>query len=465
MKIIILGAGAVGTTLAEKLVDEHIDVTVVDDWSERLNKLQDRFDIKVVHGVASHPDVLRSAGAEDCDLLIAVTVSDEVNMVACQVAYSMFRTPVRIARIRSAAYAQAALFSDKHIPIDITISPETLVTDQISRLISHPGALRMWDFASGRVCLVETVISAKSLWIGQPLAALNLLLFDTHEARIVALYRSGTVLSLAVDISLEEGDEVLFVSTENTVNNVLSELRTPERPHKRITIAGGGHVGELLALSLEQRYSVKLIETDGARCRHLAESLQKTIVLHGSATEVDLLYGENVPESDVFCATTNNDEINVMSSMLAKQMGVAKTVAIVNKPQYVEMFPLGKKTIDIVFSPRQTTISTMLSYIRRGDIVRAQAVHSAIAEAVEVVAHGHQAASDVIGRTINELNLPEDVTFCALVRDEKVTFASSFTPNGEAIRIAEGDHLVLFVADKKRVREVEHMFQLRTVAF
>lgn len=459
MKIIILGAGVVGTTLAENLVSEHIDLTIVDSWNERLQELQNRFDIKVVHGVASYPDVLRNAGADDCDLLIAVTSNDEVNMVACQIAYSIFRIPSRIARIRSHAYTYPDLFSEKNIPVGIGINPEGLVTSQIVQLINHPGALRIWDFIEGHAHLVKTIADADSTWIDQTIGQINQHL---REASVIVLYRNDSVILPEADTKLAVGDEVLFMSTEEMTDVVLGELCTPERPYKSITIAGGGHVGERLALSLEQHYTVNLIEQNERRCRHLAEVLNNTTVLHGSATDVDLLYSEGVPDSDVFCATTNNDEVNVMSSLLAKQTGTHKTVVIVNRPEYASMFPAGRY-IDIVFSPRQTTISAVLSYVRRADVVCAHATRDNGAEAIEIVARGKKTRSKVIGRTVAELQLPEGVVLCAVARDKHVFFASS--PEAQTASIAEGDHLVLFVSDKKKVSELERMFQMHSTDF
>ena len=470
MKIIILGAGAVGSTLAEKMAAERIDITLVDVWSERLHELQERNDIQVVQGVASHPDVLRTAGADDCDLLIAVTGSDEVNLVACQVAWSLFRTPLRLARIRSAAYVRHApeLFREQHIPLDHCILPETQVTEQIVHLINHPGALRMWDFADSRVHLVETVVDSDSEWGGQRLLDLNNALLINHNARIVSLYRDNQSILITPDTHLFPGDEPLFVSAEEQVDAVLGELRIPSTRKKRstITIAGGGHVGEILASSLEKEHRVKLIEPDTIRCSQLAELLQKTIVLQGSAADANLLYAENVDATDVFCATTNNDEINVMSCLLAKRMGVKKTVALINKPDYAAMFPRGEG-IDVVFSPHETTISMVLSYIRRGDVVRAHAVHSGNAEAIELVAHGERATSAVIGRLVATLELPKGVTLCALIRDEAVHYSFDGEDGGDSspLVLEAGDHLVFFVADKDQVHDLEKMFQLPVVSF
>lgn len=463
MKIVILGAGAVGSTLAEKMANERIDITLVDVWSERLHELQERHDIQVIQGVASHPDVLRNAGADDCDLLIAVTGSDEVNLVACQVAWSLFRTPTRIARIRSSAYIRHApeLFREKHIPLDYCILPETQVTEQIVHLIHHPGALRMWDFADKRVRLVETVIDPESDWSGQLLLDLNAGLLDLN-ARVVSLYRDNQPIDITPDTHVFPGDEPMFVSADEHVDQVLGELRLPSPQVKRITIAGGGHVGELLALSLEKQHSVKLIEPEIIRCNQLAKTLQKAIVLNGSATDTKLLYAENMDDSDVFCATTNNDEINVMSCLLAKRMGVKKTVALINEPEYAKMFPRGEG-IDVVFSPRQTTVSMVLSYIRRGDVIRAHAVHGGSAEAIELIAHGDRATSPVIGQPAASLRLPEGVTLCALIRDEAVYY--SFNKEPEKLLVEDGDHLVFFIADKDHVHDLEKIFQLPSASF
>lgn len=453
MRIIILGTGAVAITLAENLVNEMVDITVVDSMSEKLHELQEHYDIQTVQGAASHPEVLRRAGAKDCDMLIAVADSDEVNMVACQVAHSLFHIPVLIARIRAAAYLQdPGLFQRDHMPIDVMINPETVVTEQISRLIDHPGASRVLDFAAGKARLVETRAHEEGVLVGHALKDLRQHMPD-FEAHIAVIYRKGMAIIPTGDTVIEPDDEISFVTSTANANKILRGLCCAERPCRRILIAGGGNIGERFASNLEQRYSVKLIEPRIERCRQLAESLSKTVVLCGQATDTEFLHEENISATDVFCAVTNDDEINIMSSMLAKRLGAGKTMALVNKTEYVSMFS-GGKGVDIVFSPRQTTVSMLLSHIRRGDVVRAHALRRGTAEAIEAVAHGDKNTSKIVGMRIEDIALPEGATFCAIVRNDAIIFVR------KGIVIEPDDHMILFLVDKKRIHALEELFQL-----
>src|SRR5690606_4183546 len=321
MKIIILGAGQVGGTLAYNLAIEANDVTVVDVDERKLQKLRDRIDVGVVAGHASHPEVLVQAGIRDADLLIAVTNDDETNMIACQIAYSLFRTPTKIARVRANAFlAQPGLFGNNAIPIDVLISPEQLVSKYIYRLIEQPGALQVLDFAGGALQLV-----AVKAYYGGPLVGQELRFLRQHmpavDTRVAAIFRRDHPITPTGSTVIEADDEVFFIAARENIRAVMSEMRRLEAPYKRITIAGGGNIGSRLARELESRYSVRLIERDADRCVHLSEQLQRTIVLKGSASGQDLLLEENIEGTDVFLALTNDDEANVMSSMLAKRLG------------------------------------------------------------------------------------------------------------------------------------------------
>ena len=405
MKIIILGAGQVGGTLAVNLASEANDITVVDTNSTLLEDLRDRIDIGVVTGSASHPDVLVRAGIEDADMLVAVTSNDEINMIACQVAHSLFRTPTKIARVRSQSYlSQGNLFCNEVIPIDVLISPERLVSDYIYRLIEHPGALQVLDFAEGRVQLV-----AVKAYYGGPLVGQELRYMRQHmpavDTRVAAVYRRGKAIMPEGSTVIEADDEVFFIAAKADIRAVMSELRRLESSYKRIIIAGGGNIGSRLASQLEKHYSVKIIEFNEARCNRLSEELEDTVVLLGSASDQDLLLEENIEDTDVFLALTNDDEANIMSSLLAKRLGAKKVMTIINNPAYVDLVQGGE--IDIAISPQLATIGSLLAHVRRGDVVAVHSLRRGAAEAMEAVAHGDRTNSKVIGQQIGDIELPD----------------------------------------------------------
>ena len=452
MKIIILGAGQVGTSVAANLVSEANDITVVDHNPDLLRELQDRFDLRTILGHGAHPDVLRRAGAEDADMIIAVTNSDETNMVACQVAYTLFHTPTKIARVRAQSFLdQPKLFGTEALPIDFPISPEALVTEYILRLVENPGTLQVLDFAGGRIRLV-----AVKAYYGGPLVGHELRTLHEHmpqvEARVAAIYRQDRAIEPQGDTVIEADDEIFFVAAPKHIRSVMSELRRLDRPYKRLIIAGGGNIGTRLAGALEINYRVKIIERDLKRCKRIAESLEKTIVLHGDAADRDLLLEENIENTDVFCAVTDDDEANILSAMLAKRLGARKVMALINRPSYVELVQSG--AIDIAISPQQATIGSLLKHIRRGDVVVVHSLRRGAAEAIEAIAHGDESSSKVIGRSIENIRLPRGTSIGAIVRGDEVLMAHHDTV------IAAEDHVILFLQDKARIPEVERLFQV-----
>ncbi|MGO3344572.1 MAG: Trk system potassium transporter TrkA [Marinomonas sp.] len=452
MKIIIIGAGQVGATLAENLANEDNDITVIDSNLTRLRELQDRLDIQTVEGSGSHPAVLAQAGCNDADMLIAVSNHDETNMVACQIAHTLFKTPTKIGRVRSSAYADyPELFNDQALPIDVRISPEKEVTKHLSRLIRYPGALQVMEFAEGKVQLVVVKAETGGPLLDQPISYLREHM-PSIQTRIAAIYRDGTSITPDGDTCIRANDEVFFLTPQRDVLDVMSELRPLDTPYRRIIIAGGGNIGERLAHSLEKEYRVKIIERDLERCRYLSENLDNTIVLNGDASKKELLLEENIESTDVFCALTNNDEANIMSSMLAKVLGVRTVMTIINNPAYVDIVQEGM--IDIAISPQQTTISSLLSYIRRGDVVNVHSMRKGAAEALEAVAHGDIKSSKVVGRSIAKINLPEGATIGAVVRGDEIILAT-----GDVVIQAE-DHVIIFVSNKKQIPAVEQLFQV-----
>ena len=346
MKILILGAGQVGSSAAYHLSREEAnDVTVVDTRADVLRELQDRLDIRTVVGHAAYPEVLERAGARDAEIIVALTDTDETNMVACQVAHTHFQTPTKIARIRSAEYMNAdKLFSRAAIPIDVRISPEQLVCSYIEQLILYPGSSQVLDFADGRVRLVGVKADREGLLVGQRIATLKDHIPNT-EGRIAAIYRQGKAMLPDGDTVIQEDDEVFFIADRKDIRVFMSEMRRLEDPVRRVVIAGGGNIGVRLALALEQTNQVKIIERDPRRARQISEQLNKAIVLVGDAADEELLLEENVDNVDVFVALTNSEEANILSSMLSKRLGARKVMALINRASYVELVESG--SIDI----------------------------------------------------------------------------------------------------------------------
>lgn len=457
MKIIILGAGQVGATLATNLASEDNDITIIDLKNTLLRELQDKLDIQTIQGNGAYPDVLEQAGGDDADMLIAVTNSDETNMVACQIASTLFKTPTKIGRVRSNAYTnRPEIFADHALPIDVRISPEKEVTKHIKRLIQYPGALQVMEFADGKAQLVVVRAETGGPLIGKPISFLKEHM-PSIQTRIVAIYRSGQSIRPSGSTHIQVDDEVFFLAAKKDVLGMMGELRKLDNPYRRIIIAGGGNIGERLAQSIEKQYRVKIIERDISRCKYLSENLDNTIVLQGDASKQELLSEENIESTDVFCALTNNDEANIMSSMLAKRMGVRTVMTIINNPAYVDIVQDGM--IDIVISPQHMTIGTLLSFIRRGDVVNVHSLRRGAAEALEAIAHGDYRSSKVVGRSVSNISLPEGATIAAIVRDEDVLIAT-----GEQMIQAE-DHVIIFVSNKKQIPLVEQLFQVGLTFF
>ncbi|MBE8182736.1 MAG: Trk system potassium transporter TrkA [Candidatus Portiera sp.] len=455
MKIIVLGAGQVGTSVASWLVKEGIDITVVDSHPDKLRTLQQKYDIRTIVGNASLPSILEAAGAADCDLLIATTSRDEVNLLACQIAYHLFKIPKRIARIREQDYiSQAHLFCDTKIAVNVMINPEEQLKEYIHSSILYPSALEVMDFAHGKLKLVG--IKALS---GGPLVHQKVSSLREHipniDSRVAAIYRDTSVIMPEGDTVIEPDDEVFFLTESKHIANVMSELRKVEKDNRRVIIAGGGHIGEKLAMVLQNKHRVKIIENNRDRCEELTNSLSRTVVLNGSCVDKRLLVEENIGGCDIFCALTNSDEINIMSCLLAKNYGAKKTIALVSSPNYEEVFAkdgLGLN-IDNIIDPQQVTISSILSYVRKGDVVRAHSLRHGAAEAFEVIAHGDEESSVLIGKKLEDIVLPHGVSIGALVRGNKVLMAH------RNVVVEAEDHLVFFVVDKSSIEALEQLLQ------
>jgi trk system potassium uptake protein len=461
MKVVILGAGQVGANLAANLATEENDITLIDSDSARLRELKDRHDINVVCGIASHPSVLNQAAVDDADIIICVTNSDEVNLAACQVAWSLYKTPTKIARIRTPDLLkhQKQLFdgSGKNgFPVDVVISPERVVTEYIHRLIRNPGSLQVLEFAGGKVQMAAVRAVEGSMLVGQELRFIRKIL-PTVDARVVAIYRKNRPIIPHGASIIEIDDEVFFITAKRDLQMVMNEFRRQEQSYSRIFIAGGGNIGSRLARALEGNHSVKLVERDIKHARTLSEKLHSTLVLHGDSSDQNLLIEENIEDFDLFIAVTNDDEANIMSSLLAKRLGARKVMTLINNPAYVDLVQGGE--IDIAISPSKATIGSLLTHVRRGDIVSVHSLRRGAAEAIEVAVHGNEDNSKVVGKRIDAIDLPMGTNIGAIVRNGEVMISH------DNVKIEADDHLIIFLMDKRFLPDIERLFQVGLTFF
>ncbi|HSM29023.1 MAG TPA: Trk system potassium transporter TrkA [Thioalkalivibrio sp.] len=451
-RILIVGAGQVGQSLAAALSGDGHNVTVVDTRSDCLEALESHLDIRTVNGFGSHPGVLESAGAREAEMLIAVTDLDEVNMLACQIGSTLFGIGTKIARVRERSYHEnPALFAPDAVPIDLLISPEAIVTSQIQRLVEHPGALQVLDFADGLVSLVGV-----RAYYGGPLVGHELRNLKTDmpgiQTRVAAIFRRNHPIMPQGHTVIEADDEVFFVAAKKNIRAVTSELRKLEKPYKRILIAGGGNIGRRLAEALADRYEVKVIERSPDRAEFLERELpQDTEVLVGDSADDRFLERAGIRECDVFCAVTNDDQANIFAAMLAKRRGVRKVMALINKTEYVDLMQDG--TIDIALSPQQATIGVLLARVREGGTATVHSLRRGAAEAIETIVSGDARTSRVVGRRVDALHLPEGTSIGAIVREREVII-----PHHDTV-IEVGDHVILFLTDRGKVKAVQRLFQ------
>ncbi|MEE2684197.1 MAG: Trk system potassium transporter TrkA [Pseudomonadota bacterium] len=457
MNILILGAGQVGSTAAYSLAKEKSnEVTIVDSSFNALRDLQDRLDVRTIIGHGAHPEILKKAGAKETDILIALTDSDEVNIVACEVASKLFNIPTRIARIRAAEYINHnELFTKDAIAVDVPISPEELVTDHITELLRFPGALQVLEFAKGKVRLVAALARKGGALIGHPLKDMAELI-PNIDFRVAAIYRGGQGIIPDGNTIIKEGDEVFFIAARKHIRTVLKQMRKLDSPIRKVVIAGGGNIGIRLAQALESKNEVKLIERDADQATIVSEKLDEAIVLNGDAADEELLLEENIDRADIFVSVTDSEEANILSAMLAKRLGARKVMALINRPAYSDLLEAG--TIDIAISPSQITLGTLLAHIRKGDVVKVHALRRGAAEAIEAVAHGDSNNSYVIGKSLEEISLPQGVTIGSIVRGDEVLMAH------HDIIIQPDDHIILFMTEKDNMQEVEKLFEVEPVS-
>lgn len=448
MKILILGAGHIGATLAAYLVEEGHEITVVDIDSEKLSNLQERYDLKTVLGHASYPKVLKKSGAQQADMLIAVTNDDEVNMIACQVGYSLFNIPAKIARVRSADYfVGEQLFDDDNLPVDLFINPEALITDYIKDLIEYPGTSVVLNFEDDLAKIVGMRLPSKSPVLG---FSLNKMAKEYPNISVLAIYRHKKSQPLSKTTKLQQGDELFFMAGSQEIKSLVRTFSRVTDRYKQLFVAGGGRVGGHLVAQLDENYAIKVIDHNKQNCEVLANALTESIVLYGDATDRELLLDEQIEHCDVFCALTNDDDANIMASLQAKKLGAKQVIALINRPEYIDL--VEQKSIDVVINPQQATIGSVLTRIRQGDVLQVHAMRNFNAEVMDVRVHGDVVDASIVGRSIDALDLPAKIRLGGVIRGPVFLLPSS------SLKIQHADRLIVFVADKTILHKGDKLF-------
>ncbi len=453
MKVIVCGAGQVGSNIARHLSEENNDVTVIDHDAERIRRVGDTLDVQAMLGFASHPDILEQAGASAADMLVAVTASDEINMVACQVCHSLFNVPTKIARIRHQSYLQpvwADLFSRENLPIDVIISPEVEVARAVARRLEVPGALDMIGFADDTVRLIAVRLAEDCPVAHTPLRQLTELFPDLNITVVYIIRADRGICPTSLDQMLP-GDEVYFIADAAHVDRAMDVFGQRVREARRLIILGGGNIGFLLARQLEtlgSHVDLKLIEADRTRAEYVAEHLNRTTVINGDALDRDILEEANIASVETVIAVSNNDEVNILASVMAKRYGSGRSIVLINTGTYAPiMAPLG---IDAAVSPREITVSSILQHVRRGRIRSVYTLREGDAEVIEAEA---METSPLVGKPLRDINLPNGILVGAVVRGREVLI-----PRGSTV-VKEGDRVIMF-AVHGMVKKVEKMFSV-----
>ncbi|CCQ73800.1 Trk system potassium transporter TrkA [Magnetospira sp. QH-2] len=454
MKVIICGAGQVGANIARYLALENNDITVVDQSPELIRRLTDTVDVQGVVGHASYPDVMARAGAEDADMVIAVTYADEINMVACQVAHSLFNVPTKIARVRHQSYLDplwANLFSRDHLPIDVIISPEIEVANAVTRRLRVPGAFEMIPLVEGKVQLLGVRCEEDCPLLHTPLRQLAVL-FPELNIVIIGLVRDGKSFLPRRDEQMLAGDEAYFIVDSDHVQRALTAFGHEETEARHLVILGGGNIGYYLAERIEAEYPwvhAKIVEGDAERAQEIAGRFEQTTVIHGNVLDPLILEEANVSGTDSVVAVTNDDETNILASLLAKRHGAQRAITLINEGKFEPLITnLG---IDVVVSPRTITVSTILQHVRRGRIHSVHSLRDGFGELIEAEA---LETTSLVGTPLEEAKLPDNVLLGAIVRDGEVIM-----PRGSTI-VQPKDRVVVFAAAES-IRKVEKMFSVQ----
>lgn len=452
MRVIICGAGRVGVGIARRLSRENNEVTVIDQSKELIRAVAERFDVRGVVGNGAYPQTLEEAGAREADMLIAVTFSDEVNMVSCQVAHSLFNVPTKIARVRAQGYLDPGysdIFSRNNLPIDVVISPEREVSEAIIQRMSTPGAFEIKSFVDGRVWAVGVKLREDCPIINTPLRQVAEL-FPDLKITIVAIKRGERIWRAHSGDQLEPGDQIYFIADRNDVTRALEIMGEAGRQARRVIIIGGGNIGLFVAKGLEKIGSMKirLIERDRKRAETIAEELERTIVLQGDGLDRNVLREAGVADSETVVSVTDNDQVNILASVVAKREGARRSLALINDQDYG---PISEAVgVDRYVDPRATTVSTILQHIRRGRIKGVYSLGDGAAELIDAIA---LETSPLVNKPLREANLPEGVMIGAIYRDGKVQM-----PKGDIV-INPGDRVVL-MSLRENVKDVEQMFRV-----
>ena len=450
-KVIIGGAGQVGYQIARRLAAENYDVTAIDTQEALVAKVSESLDLRGVVGHASHPDVLERAGARDADILIAATASDEVNMVACQVAHTIFSVPRKIARVRSQEYLKPRwgdMFGRDHMPIDVTISPEIEVAQAVLRRLNAPSAFDSAPFLDGRVRVVGARLADDCPIVSTPLRQLSEL-FPDLRAVVLGFVREGRLRSAGGDDELSAGDEVYFCADEGHVDRTLRLFGHKSEAAARVVLVGGGNIGVKVAQELERTAGrSKVIERDRSKAERAAEALERTIVIHGDGLNADILGEANVKDAQAIVTLTQDDKVNVLACALAKQLGCPRAIALTNEPSFAPLAaPLG---IDAFVNPRATTVSTILRHVRRG---RIRALHTLRDGEAEVFEAQVLSTSPMAGKRIRELEIPGGAAIGAILAKDGLKM-----PHGDLM--IEADDVVVIFSMARDLKQVENLFRV-----
>jgi trk system potassium uptake protein TrkA len=444
MRVIIVGAGEVGFQLAKFLSAENIDVVVIDRSREKLKRISEELDVALIEGEGGTPSVLKDAGADEADILLAVTNMDETNMIACLVAKVMFQIPRNVARIRNLEYFSNEVLLQT-LGINPAINPEIEAAKAVIRLIEVPFAADVEDFEDGKAKVIGFRVPPDSKLIGKAFKNLNL---TKPKILIGAIQRGDKIIIPSGNDTLKKNDIIYLPVKREKIDLVCSSIGGSTIPVKRIMIVGGGRIGFYVAKTMEERnLSVKIIERDVERCKFLLRSLKKSVILHGDGSDQKLLEEENIHDMDVFVAISNNEELNIMASLLAKSLGVKKVISIVNRTDYL---PLANNLgIEAVLSPRLITAGTILKYVRGGKILSLTTIAEGKAEIMEAEA---KEGSILIGKTLREVELPKRTLIGAIIRDDNVII-----PSGDD-RIINNDKLIIFTLHDS-IKQVEKLLR------
>ena len=462
MQILIIGAGRIGHAVAESMVDEANDITVVDQDRARIEELQNRLDLRGVVGNATSPEVLKSAGAADADMILAVTASDETNMAVCLIAARLFNIPTRIARVRNSELRNyTRLLSEEGFQITSSIWPEQALTESILQLVEFPEALQILEFAEGKASLFCVRAVAGSPLVGRPVSDLSVHL-PNIPARIVSVFRRNRRLELTGETIIESGDEVIALSSGREVRRVISELRRHEERIRNVIIAGNPRLGVQLSKALNgpegrRGYCISIIDEDRDLAASLTAELPKdTLLLEGQITDEEILVGAGIEQCDLFVALGRHDETNIMGALLAKKLGARRVIALTDNSTFSDL--MQGTQIDITVSSTQATLSELLRHVRRGDVVSAHSLRRGVAEALEIVAHGDRKSSRVVGKRLCDLALPSGTSVAALVRNDPDGGEPSLMIASHDLVVESEDRVIIFVPNKRLIPQVEKLF-------